>query len=179
VINYETNKSSYFDANKIYCETIESKLKAINLDCTGFCNSYGYEIETCLKRDNLTYNIRYHKHQSTQNGVIVPVDSIDYAGVIVTVTGIDRKYCMTVGKSLFRRFFCSDEIKEKTPKPYFINTNNYIDNTDIYKLLERLQDNKISTIKLRKGKLICIIHVPTADPIKLISDIEKTIKNWA
>ena len=151
MINYETTKSSFFDTNKTYCKTIESKLKTINLDCTGFCNSYGYEIETCLERDNLTYNIRYHKHQSTQNGVIAPIDSIDYAGVIVTVTGIDKKYSMTVGKSLLRRLFCSVEIKKKISKPYFITSNNCIDNTDIYKLLERLQDNKISTIKIRKG----------------------------
>jgi hypothetical protein len=179
MINCELSRSTFFEANKTYCEAIESKLKTINLDCSGFCNCYGYDIETKSTRGNLTFNIRYHKHQSTQNGIVIAVDAIDYAGVEVTVTGIDKKFSMTVGKSLLRRFFCSTEIKSKIPEPYFIKSNNLTNDIYIYSLLESLQDNNISTLKLRKGKLVCKIHVPTADPLKLISDIENTIKNWA
>ena len=178
MIQYETVNSSFFDSNKQYCEAIEREFKPLNLDCSGFCNSYGYEIETTLIRNDLTFKIRYHKHQSTQNGVVKAVDAIDYAGVEVIVTGFNKKFKMTIGKSLFIRFFCSNEIKSKIPKPYFIKYNDSTESIFIYYLVERLLNNKISKIKLRNGTFICKIHVPTADPIKLISDIEKTVKNW-
>jgi len=178
VIQYETIDSSFFYANKKYCETIESKFKTINLNCSGFCNCYGYDVETILNRDNLTYNIRYHKHQSTQNGFVmgVAVNAIDYAGVEVTVTGLNKKFSIIIGKSLLNRFFCSNKIKETIPEPYFIKSNKSTDNIFIYNLIENLLVNNISTIKLRNGTLICKLHIPTADPLKLISDIEKSIK---
>ena len=181
MIQYDTIKSSFFDANKKYCETIESKLKTINLNCTGFCNCYGYDIETSLIKNNLTYNIRFIRTQSTQNGFVFgrAVDAIDYAGVEVKITGLNKIYSMTIGKSLLCRFFCSNEIKAKIPKPYFIKSNKTTDNILIYLLIERLIVNNISIIKLRNGSLNCKIHVPTADPLNLISDIEMTIKDWA
>jgi hypothetical protein len=86
MINYDPTKSLFFDSNKKYCEEIETKLKTMNIDCSGFCNCYGYDIDAVLIKDNFTYNIKYHKHQTTQNGIVIPVDAIDYAGVELTVT---------------------------------------------------------------------------------------------
>jgi hypothetical protein len=179
MIQYETTNSSFFVANKKYCETIESKLRTINLDCSGFCNCYGYDIEATLKRNNLTTKIRYIKSQSTQNGVVIPVDANEYAGIEVTVKGLNKKFSLSVGKSSFRRFFCTNKIKERIPKPYFINYNYPTDSVFVYNLIETLIDNNISKIKLSNGTLICKINVPTDDPLKILSDIEKIIKKWA
>jgi len=178
VIQYETTNSSFFVANKKYCETIESKLRTINTDCSGFCNCYGYEIEAKLIRNNLKYKIRYIKNQSLENGVVIPVDAIEYAGIEVTVKGLNKKFSMSVGKSSFRRFFCTNEIKAKIPNPYFINYNYPTNSIFVYNLIETLLDNNISKIKLSNGTLICKIHMPTDDPLKLISEIEKTINKW-
>jgi hypothetical protein len=178
MIQYETSNSSFFVANKKYCESIESKFRTINPDCSGFCNCYGYEIDATLIKNNLTYKIRFIKSQSTQNGVVIPVDTIEYAGIEVTVKGLNKKFSLSVGKSSFRRFFCTNEIKTKIPVPYFINYNYPTNSIFVYNLIETLIDNNISKIKLSNGTLICKIHVPTDDPLKLISDIEKIIKKW-
>jgi hypothetical protein len=179
MIIYESTTSSFFKLNKQNCEEVERKLKTVNVDCTGFCNCYGYDLEAEITKHKLTYNIKLYKHQTTQNGIVIPVDAIDYAGVELIVTGIDNQFSMAVGKSTIKRFFCSTEIKESIPHPYFVWYNKLTEHKLIYELLNKLQNNKIDTIRLSNGKLICNIHVPTANPLKLIEDIHSTIKKWA
>ncbi len=178
MINFETSNSAFFVANKNYCETIEGKLKSINIDCSGWCNSYGYNIEATLKKNNLTYNIKFHKHQSTQNGIVIPVNSNDYAGIEVTVTGLNKKLSVKIGQSSLKRLFISNEFKNKMPSPYFIKLNHTADNNFIDSLVKKVQDDKISTFKLNNGTLVCKIHTPTTDPLDLITDMEKITTNW-
>ncbi len=178
MINFETTNSAFFVANKNYCETIEDKLKSINIDCSGWCNSYGYNLEATLKQNNLTYNIKFHKHQSTQNGIVIPADAHEYAGIEVTVTGLNKKFSLTIGKSSLKRLFISKEFKVKMPSPYFIKFNYSAETNFIDSLIKKIQDDKISTFKLNNGTLVCKIHTPTTDPIDLIANLEKTIKTW-
>lgn len=46
MINYETDPSPFFIENKNYCESIEQKLKTMGVDYSGFCNCFGYDIDT-------------------------------------------------------------------------------------------------------------------------------------
>ncbi len=179
MINFESISSPFFVANKNYCQTIESKLKTMNLDCSGWCNSYGYDIETTIKKNNLTYNIKFHKHQSTQNGVVIPVDAIDYAGIDVFVTGLNKKFKVIIGKSSFRRLFISKEFKDKITSPYFIKLNYSADTKFIDNFVKKILDDKISKFKLSNGTLVCKIHSTTTDPLDLIANIEMITKNWA
>jgi hypothetical protein len=121
VIKYETSTSPFFVANKNYCQAVEQKLKTLNLDCSGFCNNYGYDIESTLKKDRLAYSLKLHKHQSTQQGVIIPVDAVNYCGTTITVVGLNKKFRVTFGKSSLRRLFTPSKFKNKLPAPYFIN----------------------------------------------------------
>ena len=168
MITYEAADSSFYVANKNYCEAIEGEFTAINLDCAGFCNSFGYEIETTLIKNNLTCNFRFFKHQSTQNRGF---NAVDYAGTELTINGIDKNLRVSAGKSFFKRFFCSNKIKAEILKPYFIKSNKQ---QDIFRfnLIKLIQDNNISELKIRQGKLDCKIHDPIAKPLKLMSDIE-------
>lgn len=176
MINYEPTESSFYEANKKYCEEIENQLITIDIDCQGFCNCYGYDIEATIPKDNLTYTIKYHRHQTTQNGIVIPFDAIGYAGVMLSVTGIDKKFRLAVGKSSFKRFFCSAQIKASIPHPYFICSNQSTELKLIIDLLEKLQNNKIDSIQLSNGRIICKIHVPTANPLQLIDDIDTVVK---
>ena len=179
MINYETTDSPFFVANKKYCESIEKKFKTINLDCTGFCNAFGYEIEATLIRNNQTYHVKFHKHQSTQNGVVIPVDALEYSGMVVSVTGLDKKFNVSIGKSAYRRLFTLKKFKSKIPDPYFIKFNYSPDNNFVDDLVKRIQEEKISKFKLSNGTHLCKIHTATSDPLDLIADIEKMTKNWA
>jgi len=65
----------------------DRRLNQAAFDCSGFCNCYGYEIEAKLIRNNLKYKIRYIKNQSLENGVVIPVDAIEYAGIQLNLSG--------------------------------------------------------------------------------------------
>lgn len=174
MIQYETIESSFFLANKKYCEVIESRLKTLNLECTGSCNCYGYEVLSTMMRDHVTYKLKFIKTQTPDR-----YGAIDYTGVEVTVTGLDKKIRLSFGRSLLQRLLCSPEIRMKIPKPYYIK---YIDSSDsifMYYLIERILDNNISKIKLKDGTLKLKINEPVADPLKLIRDIELMTKKWA
>lgn len=179
MIHFETTNSPFFLAHKTYCEVIESQLKTVHIDCSGWCNSYGYAIETAFKRNNLSYTIKFHKHQSTQNGVIIPVDATEYAGIEVMVTGLNKKFRVTIGKSSLRRLFISTEFKDKIPFPYFIQFNYSADPYFINNLVKKILDDNISKFKLSNGTLVCKLHTAATDPLGLIADIERTTKNWS
>lgn len=178
MIKYEPAVSHFFEDNKNYCEKIASELKTINLDCSGFCNSYGYDINTTLNKNSLIYNLKFHKDQTTQNGVIIPVDANDYAGTELNVTGLNKKFSMTFGKSSLRRFFILKMFKRKIPNPYFIKFNYLPESNFIDNLVKKILDNKISKLKLNNRTLVCIMHIPIIDPLKLIADIDTVIKDW-
>lgn len=176
MVEYEFIDSSFFRDNKLYCETIERKLKSLSVDCEGYCNCFGFELKSRFERDDLNYEVRFFKNQTTQNGVLFPIDAHEYAGTELVILGLNHKDKLNVGKSTLLRQFCLKEIKEKIAKPYFIrlrgnNEPNFIDN-----LVKIIDDNHISRIRLKKGKLTTIIHEAISDPIKLINDIEYIIK---
>ena len=178
MIQYETNDSPFFASNKHYCETIEHNLKTISAECTGFCNSFGYDMETSFLKDNLIYYLKLHKHQSTQNGVIIPVDALNYAGIEVKITGINKKFKVKVGKSSLSRFFISRAYKEKIPAPYFLKFNYKPDNYFINDISEYVLANNISKLYLSRGTLFCKIHSETHDLLNLIAGLENIAKNW-
>lgn len=177
MINYESVDSPFYAANKNYFEAIENKLKNINLNCSGFCNSYGYEIETSFLKNNSTYNIKFLKFQSTQNGVVLPVDAHDYTGTELSITGLNKKIMIVVGKSAWIRFFNSKKYKKYLPTPFYIKFSYTPGESFLEIFSKKILTNNISTLKVSKGTLNCKIHMAAADPISLITDMEMIINN--
>ena len=174
MIKYETDSSPFFAANKNYCEIIDHQLNTINSEFSGYCNSFGYDIETTFKQDNLTFSIKFHKYQSTQNGVIIPVNALDYMGVVAAVTGLDKKYSVTIGKSSFRRLFMAQKFKNKIPNPYFITSIESANDHFIDELVKIVISDKISDLKISNGVMMIKIHQSATDsPLDLMTDIEK------
>lgn len=173
MIHYETIKSSFFVANQTYCTKIESKLKTLDCECSGSCNCYGYEVVGILKRNGLTYNLIFIKTQTPNR-----FDTTVYTGFEITVTGLNKTFSLSFGRSLLRRYFCSNEIRTMIPRPYYLKFDDSKDSIFLYHLIDRILDNNISKIKLRNGILNCKIHEPVSDPLKLISDIELITRNW-
>ncbi len=178
MVNYETTDSPFFVANKNYCENIEAKLRTLKLDCTGFCNSFGYEIETSLKKNNLSYNIKFEKHQSTREGGVIPFNADDYSGSEINVSGLNKKFHVIIAKSSLRRFVSPKKYTDKIPSPYYIQANYELDNNFIDELVKKIVNDKISAFKLSEGRLTCKIHTLTDDPLQLLADLETTLKNW-
>lgn len=172
MIEFENNDSPFFIANKEYCITIEKSLKSINASYSGFCNSYGYEINSTVDTDNLTFKLKFQKFQTIQNGIIIPRDSNEYAGINLSITGLNKNNKFTLGKSSFRRLFVSKKIKETFPSPYFLKSSfNSTNNVD-KDIVGIISNYSVLEMKLRNGILNCKINSPKADPLNLISDIK-------
>lgn len=178
MIHYEAEVSSFFEANENYIEPIEQKLKAMKLECSGYCNVYGYELEADIIKNHLTYHIKLHKHQSTQNGVIIPVDSLNYAGIELIVKGLNNKIKVSIGRSIIKRLFTISNIKKLIPSPYFMNFNYTPENDFNIALAKKIINNKIAKLNLNGGILLCKIHTDTIDPFDLIADMDTIIKYW-
>ncbi len=159
MIQYETANSPFFEANKEYCETIEGQLRTMDIACSGFCNSFGYDIEATLERDDLTYYLKFHKHQSTQNGVVIPVDAINYAGTKIEVSGLNKKFSLTAGKSNLKRLFTSKQFRDKIQSPYFVMCNYPLNSRFVDILVKQILDYKISELTIIKATVKCNMHV--------------------
>lgn len=170
MIKYETNDSQFFLANKKYCEAIQNSLRTINVEGTGFCNSYGYEIDATINKDNLVYKFHFEKHQTVQNGIIIPRDSNEYAGVKLSILGLNKNSRFKLGKSKFRRLFTSTKFRGIFPSPYFLKSS--FTSIDMFDndLLKMISKYSVLEIKLRNGELICKINLQSVDPVELISD---------
>lgn len=178
MINYETISSPFFEKNKAFTESLEKSLKDLNATYSGFCNSYGYEVSATFPRNTLNFQVKFYKNQSTQNGVVIPVDAKDQVGSLFTVSGLNKKSSIHIGKSSFRRLFTLKEYKSKLPNPYFINSIASIDKKSMDQLIQIILDHNISKFKLNHGVLKIEIHNTTLNPQLLISDIERVIHQW-
>ncbi len=178
MITYEAANSPFFQANKFYCEQIERNLNAENIACSGFCNSYGYTVNAAFVRNNLSFNMLFEKFQSTRNGVVIPVDAHDYAGVELTVAGLRKSVEVSIGQNSWKRLFTEKKFTEKIPSPYYVKMNYSPAGNMVTNVFNKIMAHKISKLTLRKGVLTCKIHAPTTNPLALISDIEVMTAKW-
>ena len=149
MIQYETKDSPFFITNKIYCNSIEQKLKTLNLDCIGFCNSYGYDIEANFHRNDLEYFIKLKKYQNTQGNIVLPTNSTEYAGCEIIIKGINEIFSFKLGRSQLIRFLTSKEFKKILPSPYFLITNIPSNHDSIEFCIQKILSYKISKIKIK------------------------------
>jgi len=177
MIEYETTDSSFFKENEKYCKNIESKLKPLKTDISGYCNCYGYEFKALFEKEDLSFEIKFIKNQTTQNGVVTAVDAHEYAGIEINIRGLQPEYKMTVVKSSLLRYFCSSEYKDKIPEPYYIKLRDFQNYHFTKNLVKTIVDNRISKIRIKNGKFFALIDEPSNDSITLIKDIECIIKN--
>jgi hypothetical protein len=178
MIKFETNDSPFFVENKNYCETIAESLKALNSDCSGWCNSFGFEIEATHHQNKRDFWLRFHKEQSTQNGIVIPVNAHISSGTEVKVSGLNSKLNATFGKSSLKRLFMSKESRNMIPSPYYLQANYPQDKGHIGNLLAFIQEEDISSLKLHHGTLHCSIQKAISDPLRFIEKLEKLTDKW-
>jgi hypothetical protein len=174
MIEYVTDTSPFYLANKAYCEGVDEGLKALNAEPSGFCNSYGYEINASFTYNNLSYNVHFEKHQSTQNGIIVPVDALDYAGVTITTSGLEKRYTVKLGQSKLLRMLMTSALKCQIPAPYYVQINSDSKNLGT-NFLTKLIGSGVSLFRLENGKVVCKLHTPEKDPQLLVARMDRIL----
>lgn len=153
MITYEFANSPIFRSNKNYIEKIIDQLKSYIPRVDGYCSSFGFNIEIHFSKDNYSYLLKLHKHQSTQNGVVVPVDAFDFLKIELVISDLPASQHFHVGKSAVRRLMTSSQLTEIFPAPYFATFSDERLAQSIYRFV---QENNIEEIALSKGNLTCM-----------------------
>ncbi|MBK8556866.1 MAG: hypothetical protein IPL65_14310 [Lewinellaceae bacterium] len=172
MIDYEENTSPFFQANKAYCMSLEKRLSTLPMALSGYCNSYGFDIEGSTERSGLGIRFRFEKFQRTQNGLVIPVNSTEYAGLVLRITGLPKSPTLTIGKNAFWRLLTPKMLRRKFPKPFYLRQNVAVQDDEISLWVQLLAQHNIASLKLQNGSLSCTIHETTSDPLKLLTDLE-------
>ena len=176
MIEYDSIKSSFFEANKTYCEKIEKLFKELNIDYSGYCNCWGYNVESEFIKTNLIYKLKFIKTQNSVTAGGIPRDAIDYSGFRISVSGLNKKYRFCLGKSSFIRFFTPSKFKSKIKPPSYISYNYQSDDLLIYDLIKLFENYEMASFRLRNGKFSIVIHYAIENPQLIITELDKLIK---
>ena len=178
MIKYEHSESSFFENNKNYCHKIEEQFKDKNLNYSGFCNEYGYEIQSGWQMRDYKFHIKIKKDQSTQNGVILPVDALQQTFNTLKIDGIDKSICLRTGKSALKRFFMKFLYKSIFPAPIYIFTKQKPEADVLSEMSEITSANNILKLNVSGGKLFLTAKAEIKEPLKMIETLERIISGW-
>lgn len=182
MIEYSTEKSFFLDRNKLYCEDVQNKLATLDYECSGNCNAYGYDLLSQFERNELEFQIKFIKNQRTGAGTNnswwlpssnIKINVYEYFGYEFKVNGFNKKNKLIIGESWIRRVFQSKELNDVLPPPYYIKSNSKYNLQFVLLVKSIVEKYNINEFKLKDGELICRIHQPNCDFIRLISDIEE------
>lgn len=173
MITYETSESPVYEANKRYCEQIEKELENLRGECSGFCNSFGYEINSIFSHNNLIFHLKILKSQHTRNGVYIPVNARDSYKTEITVAVPDVSSKIEIGKNKWKRLLMSKELKEKVQPPYFISGRNISSRST--KSITEIIGNRISELTVKNGEMNIKIHKQSNSVTALVKSVEKIL----
>lgn len=91
MFHYEAAHSANYLANQAYCQKAERLLQQLGAEYNGFCNSFGYNIESIFHRNNHTWYLRFVKYQGAQNGVTIPAQSDAGSRIEIRIKGLNKQ----------------------------------------------------------------------------------------
>ena len=178
MITFEPNtSSSFYLHNKVFVEAIAGEFQKLGTDVSGYCNSFGYELEAKFKHHDHNYSLKFTKNQSTQNGVVWPVDALDFCGLEVQMDGFKTQRNIHIGRSKFKRFFTSARLKSMIPSPYFIKLSNSQNALVLGGLIRFVLDYKMNAFELNKGTVTFKIFEEISNPVEIIESLEKILSD--
>lgn len=119
MIEKSPSDSPFYAHNLAYCERMEDQLAENGIASDGWCTSHGLEINAAFPWKGTDCQLRLFRFQSTQNGVIVPVNAIDTIGCTIAFINPTVRTQFRIGQSKLRRFFTAPSLKAHFPSPYY------------------------------------------------------------
>lgn len=176
MIRYAEEKSPFYDAHQAYCKEIETLAAVKQASCSGFCNSYGYEVRFSFFEQYNSFEFLFIKSQSTQNGVVIPVDALDYQGVecrgMAETGGLDISY----GKSAMKRLLCAADLKERIPDAQYLFIKPELSDTSRESIMEAVNILGTDSLRLHKGEFLIKRHLTKETPEKIVADIMRCVQ---
>lgn len=100
MIDFQTVNSPYYEANKRFLEECIAHLPTYLF--SGWCNGYGYYVEAKSELNQLSILIQLKKHQTTQNGMLVPLNAHDNTELHIQISGLPSKEKLAIGINWFQ-----------------------------------------------------------------------------
>lgn len=176
-MSFETDKSSIYELHKSFCNKAETNIKQLNSSFSGYCNSFGFNIESQIELNNLKIQITISKHQTTQNGIVIPKDAIDSSATEIRISGLNKNYFLKIGQSNLKRLITSVENKPILPKPYYITFNDKIDRNSLEHIAHFVAQYAIAKLVLFNGSLHIELHYAIDSASIFINDLLKLMNN--
>lgn len=178
MIKYEQTNSSAFEHNKRYCQNIENHFKDKNINYSGYCNAFGYEIQSGWQHDGYKFHLKIKKEQSTQNGVIIPVDALEQTINTLKIDGLDKKICINCGRSNFKRFLMKSTHREHISKPFFLSSKQNPDSNVLKMFSALIADYNVLQLSVSGGKLLLTSQMEIQKPMNLTASVQQIINGW-
>ncbi|MEN9999561.1 MAG: hypothetical protein RI922_2551 [Bacteroidota bacterium] len=112
MIDYQTVESPFYEANKRFLETCVANLSSFTFN--GWCNAYGYDIEGKSTFKQIEVFLQLTKHQTTQNGMIVPIDAHDNTELHIELKGLNTQEKLAFGLNWFQALLFGRQSDSKT-----------------------------------------------------------------
>jgi hypothetical protein len=100
MIDFQTANSPFYEANKRFLEECITHLSAFIF--SGWCNAYGYDVEGKAELNQLSILIQLKKHQTTQNGMLIPLNAHDNTELHIQILGLTSKEKLAIGINWFQ-----------------------------------------------------------------------------
>lgn len=161
MINFENSDSPFFTRNKAFILENLKEFGEENFD--GWCNAYGYEIDGEINKNELNFFVQFKKSQTTQNGVIIPVDSKESMNIKIATKDLNTRFNFQYRQNLISKIIDLIQLKlklsEKIPE-------------DKLRLIQSfLKENQIFKLKIKRRELTLLAFNSDQKPAELFFNL--------
>ncbi len=159
MIDYQTVDSPFYESNKRFVEKCVEQLTDFTFE--GWCNAYGYDVESKRQMNQLTFAIQFKKYQTTQRGMIVPINAHNNTEVHIEISELTTLESFATGLNWFQSLLFGKQSNASTPLQKQL--------ADFSKTFQPRQ------LKLKNGTLNIQFFNSSHSPAVLINELEKAI----
>jgi len=176
MLTYQSANSPFYKAHENYCKIIEAELIAKNKAYEGFCNSYGYDIFTKLEANGFTLNVNFHKHQTTRNGVLIPLNANSISDLYLNLDGLNSANQVMITNSRFKAWLLFVQKKHDLQNGFYLRCKMALSEKVLTQLSSFHQKYTCWNLKLKNGKLSCRLSGGVTDLDSLTNDFSSLVK---
>lgn len=165
MVDFQESDSQFYVANKNFIEEILFGLNGFQFQ--GWCNAYGYDVEGRRQNDTLNFTVIFKKHQTTQNGIFIPLNAHVNSESLFVVNGINSEVKFRIGKNWFLHLihWQSKDLKN----------NKSLTQDQIEAVNSFMKMNQFNKMSIKKGELLLKMDNSTQNPIELFHNLENLL----
>ena len=129
--------------------------------------------------NGFTYHVNFHKHQTTRNGVLIPLNAKSISDVYLKVEGLNMVNDITITNSTFKNWLLFGQKKHELQNGFYLRSKHMLSKEGLTQLRVFHEKYTCWNLKLKNGKLKCRLNGGVTDIESLSNDFSSLIKNLA